>query len=120
MIVWAMRTSSIARLFLLSLSLGAAALAQDTQKTKSAGKPIATIRSEASAPVSLEYRRGRQWQQIQLEPGKAAIIPGDRMRVATRRADGAVLTVDLPIEAGKRYKLIWNSQANMWDFSPVS
>jgi hypothetical protein len=86
-------------------------------KPESAGKPISTVRSEATTPVTIEYRREHQWQQIELEPGKAAIVPGDRIRVATKREDGAILTVDLPLEAGKRYRLIWNTQANMWDFS---
>jgi hypothetical protein len=110
-----------AKIFLMSLLLGATVIeAQMAPKSDHTGKTVSMIRSDASTPVSIEYRSENQWQQMRLEPGKDATVPGDRIRVATRREDQAIITVDLPIEGGKKYRLIWNAQASMWDFSPAS
>jgi len=53
-----------------------------------------------------------------LQGGKDVTLTGDRIRVATKRdEDGAMITVDLPVQAGKKYRLIRNPQSGIWDFS---
>jgi hypothetical protein len=47
-------------------------------------------------------------------------LTGDRIRVATTRDDKAIITVDLPIEGGKKYPLFWNAKTSMCDFSSAS
>lgn len=94
--------------------------AQAPPKAGRGGNPVFVVRNDATAPVTIEHRSNNQWQQVKLEPGKDASIPGDRIRVATTREDGAILTVDLPVQAGKKYRLLWNAQSSIWDFSPAS
>jgi hypothetical protein len=36
--------------------------------------------------------------------------------IGTERQDKATITVDLPIEGGKKYLLFWNAPPGMWDF----
>jgi hypothetical protein len=33
------------------------------------------------------------------------------------RSDNAVITVDLPVQMGKKYRLVWNDAAAIWDFN---
>ncbi|HET8548902.1 MAG TPA: hypothetical protein VFL57_12890 [Bryobacteraceae bacterium] len=90
---------------------------QQPPKSTRTGSPVSIVRSDASSPVTIEYRANNQWQQLRLEPGKDANVAGDRIRVATTREDKAIVTVDLPVEAGKKYRLLWNTQTGIWDFS---
>jgi hypothetical protein len=94
--------------------------AQQPPKTDRTGSPVSIVRNEATVAVTIEYRSNSQWQPLKLEPGSDVRTSGDRLRVATTREDKAIITVDLPIQAGQKYRLIWNEQAGMWDFSPAS
>jgi hypothetical protein len=78
------------------------------------------VRNDATVAVTIEYRSNSQWQPLKIETGAEARISADRLRVSTTREDKAIVTVDLPVQAGQKYRLIWNQQAGMWDFSPTS
>lgn len=80
-----------------------------------APKMFSIVRNESNAQVTIEYRTGDAWQQVQIDSQKDAQIIGDSIRVATNRADKATITVELPIEGGKKYRLFWNVQSSMWD-----
>ena len=92
-------------------------VAQMAPKSDRAGNPVSMIRNDATTPVTIEYRSNSEWQQLKVDAGKDTSITGDRIRVATTREDKAIVTVDLPISPGKKYRLLWNAQAGMWDFS---
>jgi len=79
------------------------------------------VRNDATTSVTIEYRNkdNKEWRQLKLETAKDTMLAGDRIRVATTRDDKAVVTVDLPILPGKKYRLVWNAQAGIWDFSSV-
>jgi len=82
-----------------------------------AGKGF-VVRSDATTPVTIEYQVNNEWRQVVLQGGKDVTLTGDRIRVATKRdEDGAMITVDLPVQAGKKYRLIRNPQSGIWDFS---
>ena len=91
--------------------------AQQPPKSDRAGNPVSIVRNDTTNAATIEFRTNNDWQQLKIEPGKDATVAGDRIRVATTREDKAIITVDLPIQAGKKYQLIWNTQANIWDFS---
>ncbi|HZU24699.1 MAG TPA: hypothetical protein VFA04_04205 [Bryobacteraceae bacterium] len=99
------------------LLTAASAATQQIPNADRNGNPVVSVRNDAAAAISIEYRRDNQWQQIRLEPGTDATIGGDRIRVATTRRDNAVITVELPVQPGKKYRLVWNGAAAMWDFS---
>jgi hypothetical protein len=106
-------------LFAIAL-LSIAAPAQMAPKSNRMGEAVSIVRNSSTSSVTIEYRAGDKWQQVQLEPGKDTNVAGDRIRVATTRDDKATVTVDLPVQGGKKYVLLWNAQANMWDFSAAS
>jgi hypothetical protein len=115
-----MRKHFAAKLLLvLLLSISATMDAQQPPAKDRAGNSLSIVRNDSTAAATIEYRLNNQWQQIMLEPGKDATIKGDRIRVATTREDQATVTVDLPIQAGKKYRLLWNTQSSIWDFSPA-
>jgi hypothetical protein len=92
---------------------------QMAPKTNREGDATSIVRNDSTSAVAIEFRSNSQWQPVTLEPGKDATIAGDRIRVATTRQDKAIITVDLPISAGKKYRLVFNAQLSMWDFSAV-
>jgi hypothetical protein len=104
---------------LFAAAAGSDVNAQQVPKKDRAGNSVSTVRNDSPGTVTIEYQSNQQWQQLRLEPGKDSEVPGDRVRVATTRADKAVITVDLPIEPGKKYRLMWNAPSGMWDFSAV-
>jgi hypothetical protein len=93
--------------------------AQQVPKKDKEGNPVSIILNSSQARITIEYRSNGEWQSIVLVPNQDTKITGEHVRVSTTRNDKAVVTVDLPIEAGKKYRLTWNSQANIWDFSPA-
>jgi hypothetical protein len=116
-----MRKRLAAELLLFSfLSIAASMKAQQPPEKDRAGNPVFIVRSDSTAAATIEYRSNNQWQQIVLEPGMDAPLKSDRVRVATTREDKAIVTVDLPIQAGKKYRLFWNARSSIWDFSPAS
>lgn len=104
-------------LFLLSASNAGT---QQVPKNDPGGNPICVLRNDSTASTTIEYRKSGQWQPLKIEPGKDATVTGDRIRVATTREDRAVVTVELPTQAGKKYRLFWNAQTSTWDFSAAS
>jgi hypothetical protein len=113
------KSSTIRILLALILAVATIAGAQQPAKKDRSGNQVCVVRSDATAPVTIEYRSSSEWQQVKLDPGKDATITADHIRVATTREDRAVVTVDLPTQAGKKYRLFWNPQTSIWDFSPV-
>jgi hypothetical protein len=114
-----MRTHSPAKLLLFYCVAiaGMRINAQQPPKSDRAGNPVSIVRNDTTNAATIEFRTNNDWRQLKLEAGKDATVAGDRIRVATTREDKATITVDLPIQAGKKYQLIWNTQANIWDFS---
>ncbi|RZU29815.1 hypothetical protein [Edaphobacter modestus] len=83
-------------------------------------KTVSIIRNDATSKVTVEFHNGDEWEQIPIDAQKDTPIAGDRIRVATTRDDKAIMTVDLPIEGGKKYRLFWNDKTSMWDFRSAS
>ena len=81
-----------------------------------APKALAIIRNVSTSQVTFEYRSGDTWQKVTLDSLKDANIGGDRVRIGTDRQDNATITVELPIERGKKYLVFWNDPPGMWDF----
>jgi hypothetical protein len=107
--------------FALFLAVGAPGLkAQQPPKSNRTGDQVSIVRNDATTPVTIEYKTNNEWKQLSLEPGADTTIAGDRIRVATTRDDKAIVTVDMPLQAGKKYRLVWNAQSSIWDFSTVS
>jgi len=91
--------------------------AQEAPKSDRQGNSVSIIRNDASAAVTIETRVNGQWQALKIDPGKDANISGDHIRLATTRSDGALVSIDFPIQAGKKYRIFWNEQAHMWDIA---
>jgi hypothetical protein len=107
--------------FLLAIELGVA-LAAKTQmppKKTSAGDSVAILLNDSAGPMTIEVQNKGEWTKLQIDAGKDASVAGDRIRVATLRDDKATITVDLPVQAGSKYRVAWNAKAGMWDFSPA-
>ena len=113
-----MRTLFVLQLVVVSFFMFANA--QQAPKSNHSGNPVSIIRNDSTGAVAIECHTEGQWQQVKLDAGSDATISGDRVRVSTTRQDNAIVTVDLPIQAGKKYRLIWNTQAGIWDFSQTS
>jgi len=92
---------------------------QQPPKQNRTGNSISVILNDSTESMTIEYRSDSEWRQLKLEPGKDATVQGDRIRVAKTCEDKAVITVDLPIQAGKKYRLAWNARSSIWDFSPA-
>jgi hypothetical protein len=78
------------------------------------------IRNDGATRISFEYRKDDEWKPVTLEAGKDTTLSGDRVRVATTREDGATITVEMPVEVRKKYRLTWNAGSRMWDLGRVS
>lgn len=107
----------ILRASILSFFLCLQCISQQPPKENRQGDPVSIVRNDSGAAITIETQINHQWQAVRIDGDKDANISGDRIRVATTRADGAMVSVDLPIEAGKKYRLFWNDQAHMWDVS---
>jgi hypothetical protein len=84
------------------------------------GGPTSVVLNDSSQTMTIEFLAfGQSWLPLNLDAGKDENIHSNRVRVATPRDDKATITVELPIEAGKKYRLFWNAKSGMWDFSPV-
>jgi hypothetical protein len=81
-----------------------------------APKKVSIVRNDSPSAVTFEYRSGDEWKKITVDAQKDVNIEGDRVRIGTDRQDKATITVDLPIEGGKKYLLFWNDPPGMWDF----
>jgi hypothetical protein len=106
-------------LVLVSLLSMETAAGQQTPKTDRKGNSLSTVLNGSTDDVTIEYHSGTEWLQLKLPAGKDATVSGDRIRVSTTREDKAIITVDLPVQAGKKYQVAWNTRLSMWDFSPT-
>jgi len=99
----------------IMLLMAYAAPAQMPPKHDRSGEAVAVVLNDSSDSMTIEYHSNNEWLQLKLDPGKDGTVTGDRVRVATMRPDKAIISVDMPVEAGKKYRLAWNSSAAMWD-----
>lgn len=88
-------------------------------KKTNTGDSVAIVLNDSADPMTIEVQNKGEWTQVKIDPGKDASVAGDRIRVATIRDDKATITVDLPVQAGSKYRVAWNAKAGMWDFSPA-
>jgi len=103
-------------LMLLPLATRSAG-AQMPPKENHSGESLSIVLNDSANAMTIEVHNNGEWQQLKIEARKDATVTGDRVRVATPRDDKAIITVDFPVQAGKKYRLAWNSRATMWDFS---
>ena len=103
-------------LFLLPLATRSAN-GQMPPKENRSGESVSVVLNDSANAMTIEVHKNGEWQQLKIEAAKDANITGDRVRVATTRDDKATITVDLPVQGGKKYRLSWNSRAAMWDFT---
>ena len=75
------------------------------------------VRSDAADAMTIEFRANDKWQQVELKARSETNLKCDRLRVATTRSDKAVISLEMPVQLGKKYRLAWNDTAAMWDFS---
>jgi hypothetical protein len=85
-------------------------------RPQQAPKVLSIIRNDSTSQVTFEYRSGNEWKKVTIDAQKDTSIAGDRVRIGTDRQDKATITVELPIEGGKKYLLFWNDPPGMWDF----
>ena len=81
-----------------------------------APQKFSIVRNESDNSVAFEFKRGDEWKKVSVEAHKDVNIEGERIRIGTDRQDKATITVDLPIEGGKKYLVFWNDPPGMWDF----
>lgn len=103
----------VSLLFLIATS----EVAQQPPEKNRTGDAISIVLNDSSSSMTVEYRANGDWKQLKLDAGKDATVAGDRLRVSTLRDDKAMITVDLPIQAGQKYRLAWNAHTSMWDLS---
>ena len=101
---------------LIALTIGCAGFSYQQQ----APKVLSIIRNDTDSKVSFECRSEGVWQKVTLNPKQDTSVTGDRVRIGTDRQDKATVTVELPIEGGKKYLLFWNDPPGMWDFKGTS
>ena len=68
----------------------------------------------------IEYRANDNWQKVELKPGQDFPLKCDRIRISTNRSDNATITVEMPVQLGKKYRLLWNDASGIWDFASAS
>jgi len=85
-----------------------------------APKTLSIVRNDSTAQVTFEYRTNDGWTKVTVDAGKDVNITGDRVRIGTDRQDKATVTVELPIEGGKKYMVFWNDPPGMWDLKGAS
>ena len=87
-------------------------------KTKD-GDPVSILLNTSQQAVTVEVHLRDNWQELKIEAGKDGRIVGDRVRMATKRMDAAIITIDYPLVAAKKYRVFYNSKTGMWDFAPA-
>ena len=108
---------SRASLVLFCIAFVLTTCAQQPPANSRTGEAMAVLRNDNTAAMTFSYHSGDTWKEVTLQAGKDMRIAADKVRVATTRADKAVITVEYAVEAGKKYRIVWNSQ--MWDFAPI-
>jgi hypothetical protein len=100
--------------FLAILSIPQLALQQQ------APKKLSIVRNDSASAITFEYKSGEEWKKVTVDAHKDVNVEGDRVRIGTDRQDEATITVDLPIEGGKKYLVFWNDPPGIWDFKGTS
>jgi hypothetical protein len=85
-------------------------------RAQQAPKTLSIVRNDSTAQVTFEYRSNDGWKKVTVDAQKDISVAGDRVRIGTDRPDKASVTVELPIEGGKKYMVFWNDPPGMWDF----
>jgi hypothetical protein len=110
-------TECMTKPYMVSLSVLLMLLVSNVAKPQQPTKRVAVVRNDANASVTIEFRASDKWQQVELKAGMDTDLTCDRIRVSTTRSDNAVITVEMPVQLGKKYRLAWNDTASMWDFT---
>ncbi len=87
-------------------------------KTKD-GDPVSILLNASLQAITVEVHLRDNWQEVKIEAGKDGRIVGDRVRMATKRIDAAIITLDYPLMPAKKYRVFYNSKTGMWDFAPT-
>ena len=103
----------------LAILLSTAVVATGQMVPQNPRNSVAIVLNDSANPMTIEVQNKGEWSKVTIDPGKDASVAGDRVRVATIRDDKAIITVDLPVPAGSKYRVAWNAKAGMWDFSPA-
>jgi len=106
------------RLIQISIAVAFLAITCTTLPTRPQQPPktLSIIRNDSTSQVTFEYHTGNEWKKITIDSQKDTSIAANRVRIGTDRQDKATITVELPIEGGKKYLLFWNDPPGMWDF----
>ena len=92
---------------------------QQPPATARGGEQVAILRNDSTSSITVGYRDSTGWHEITIEAAKDVKLAGDRIRVSTNRNDNAVITVEYPVKPANKYRVLWNSKAEMWDFAAV-
>lgn len=78
------------------------------------------LKNDTKSSLTVELQINNEWKPVNLSAGADTALTGDRIRVSTnRKEDGAVITVDIPVQPGKRYRVVRSDKSGLWDFSRV-
>src|SRR6476619_2329637 len=97
------------RLIQISIAVAFLAITCTTLPTRPQQPPktLSIIRNDSTSQVTFEYHTGNEWKKVTIDSQKDTSIAADRVRIGTDRQDKATITVELPIEGGKKYLLFW-------------
>jgi hypothetical protein len=93
---------------------------QQPPATARGGEQAAILRNDSTSPITVGYHDSTGWHEVKVDAGKDVKVTGDRMRVLTNRIDSAVITLEYPIKPASKYRVLWNSKSEMWDFAAVA
>jgi hypothetical protein len=113
-------TEFMTKSYIVSLSALLMLLVSGVAEPQQPPKQVAVVRNDATGSVTIEFRASDKWQQVELKAGMDTDLTCDRIRVSTTRSDKAVITLEMPVQLGRKYRLAWNDTAGMWDFTAVS
>lgn len=105
--------------FLAIAPFAALTIAQQVGEGAQEAEPASILVNASQQAVAVEVHLGETWQELKIEGGQEGRAVGDRVRMATRRRDNATVTVDYPLEPGKKYRVFFNPSAGVWDFAPM-
>jgi hypothetical protein len=93
---------------------------QQPPATARGGEQSAILRNDSTSAITVGYHDSTGWHEVKIDAGKDAKVTGDRLRVLTNRSDNAVITLEYPIKPASKYRVLWNSKSEMWDFAAVA
>jgi hypothetical protein len=101
------------------LSFAVTVTAQQFGGTTKDGDPVSILLNTSQQAITVEVHLRANWKEFKIEAGEDGRMVGDRVRMATKRKDNAIITVDYPLEPAKKYRVFFNSQTGLWDFAPA-